>query len=47
MSIGKTFLIIGIMLAVAAVLLGQPCWFFTMQALVKLAAAALLSTGTV
>jgi hypothetical protein len=47
MSIGKTFLVIGILLTVAAAWLGHHCWFFAIEALVKLAAAALLLAGTV
>jgi len=47
MSIGKTFLVIGIMLAVAEVLLGHFCWFFAAEVFVKIAPAALLMAGTV
>jgi len=47
MSIGKTFLIIGIMLTVVVALLGHHCWFFAVEVLVKLAPAALLLAGTV
>ena len=47
MSIGKTFLVIGIMLTVAGVLLGHYCWFFAVEVFVKIAPAALLLAGTV
>jgi hypothetical protein len=47
MSIGKTFLVIGIVLTVAALWLGHHCWFFGVEEFVKLAAAALLLAGTV
>jgi hypothetical protein len=46
MSIGKTFLVIGIMLTVAGALLGHDCWFFALEAFVKIAPAALLFPGT-
>jgi hypothetical protein len=47
MSIGKTLLVIGIVLTVAAVWLGLYSWFFAVEAFIKLAAAALLLAGTV
>ena len=47
MSIGKTFLVIGIVLTVAAAWLGLHGWFFAVEAFIKLAAAALLLAGTV
>jgi hypothetical protein len=47
MSIGETFLVIGIVLTVAVIWLGHHCWFLGLEALVKLAAAALLLAGTV
>jgi hypothetical protein len=47
MSIGKTFLVIGIVLTVAAIWLGHHCWFFAVEAIIKLAAAVLLLAGTV
>jgi|HubBroStandDraft_2_1064218.scaffolds.fasta_scaffold172378_2 hypothetical protein len=47
MSIGKAFLVIGIMATVAGALLGHDCWFFAVEALVKIAPAALLFAGTV
>jgi len=47
MSIGKTFLIIGIVLTLAGVPLGHHCLFFALEAVVRLAAAALLLAGAV
>ena len=47
MSIGKTFLVIGIILTVAGVLSGYSCWFFAVETFVKIAPAALLMAGTV
>jgi hypothetical protein len=42
MSIRVILLVIGIALKVAAILLGHPCLVFAVEALLKLAAAALL-----
>jgi len=47
MSICKVFLVIGIILTVAGVLLGHGCWFFAVEAFVKIAPAAMLFAGTV
>jgi hypothetical protein len=47
MSIGKTFLVIGIILTVAGVLVGHDCWFFVAEVFIKIAPAALLFAGTV
>jgi hypothetical protein len=47
MSICKAFLVIGIILTVAGVLLGHGCWFFAVEAFVKIAPAAMLFAGTV
>ena len=47
MSIGKTFLVIGTVLAVAAAWLGFHSWFFAVEAFIKLAMAALLLAGAV
>jgi hypothetical protein len=47
MSIGKAFLVIGIVLTVAGVLLVHHWWFLGVEALVKLVPAALLLAGTV
>jgi hypothetical protein len=47
MSIGKTFLGIGIMVTVAEVLIGHYCWFLAVEIFVKIAPAALLLAGTV
>jgi hypothetical protein len=47
MSIGKAFLVIGIVMTVAGVLLGHPCWFRAVEVVVNLAPAALLLAGTV
>jgi hypothetical protein len=43
MSIRVLLLVIGIVLAVAAVLLGHPCLVLAIEALLKLAVAASLS----
>jgi hypothetical protein len=43
MSIRVILLVIGIVLTVAAILLGHPCLVFAVEALLKLAAATLLS----
>jgi hypothetical protein len=43
MSIRVILLVIGIVIVVAAVLLGHPCLVFAVGTLLKLAAAALLS----
>ena len=47
MSIGKAFLVIGIMATVAGALLWHDCWFFAVETFVKIAPAALLMAGTV
>ena len=44
MDIEKMLLVIGIVLTVARVLLGHRCWFFAVEAFVRLAAVALIST---
>jgi hypothetical protein len=46
MSICKAFLVVGIILTVAGVLLGHNCWFSAVEAFVKIAPAALLFPGT-
>ena len=43
MDIEKMLLVIGIVLTVARVLLGQHCWFFAAEAFVRLATVALIS----
>jgi hypothetical protein len=43
MSIGKTLLVVGIVLGVAAVLNGHRWWFFAVEAFLRLAAVALTS----
>jgi len=45
MSIGKLLLLTGIALTVVPVLLGHHCWFFAVEALVKLLAVALIFAG--
>jgi hypothetical protein len=47
MSVGKSFLIVEIVLTVAAIWLSHHCWYLSVEAFVKLAAAALLLAGTV
>jgi hypothetical protein len=44
MSIGKMLLVFGIVLTVAWVLLARHCWFFAVEAFVRLAAVALISS---
>jgi hypothetical protein len=46
MSIGKMLLVTGIVLTVARVLLARHCWFFGVEAFVRLAAVALISSVT-
>jgi hypothetical protein len=43
MSIGKALQVVGIVLSVAAVLNGHHWWFFAVEALLRLAAVALIS----
>jgi hypothetical protein len=43
MSIGKTLLVIGILLTVAAVLLGRQWWVFATEAFLDLASVAWIS----
>ena len=46
MRIGTTLLVIGIALTAAAVLHGHHLWFLAVEAVVKFAAAAVLSAVT-
>ena len=47
MNIGKTLVVIGIVLTVAAALLGHHWWIFAAEAFLRLAAVALISAGAI